>query len=97
LLFDFVLAFPSFVVQIACPTIPKPPQLPEFPIHLLCEFLISMVRSFSKYWAATKILKTDATKQEAATMAARLYLCKAIQITLNNGLRMLTMNPLQQM
>jgi arginyl-tRNA synthetase len=56
LLLDYVLGFPTLVHSIGCPNIPHPPELPEWNIHLLCDFLISLVRSFSKYWAGTHVL-----------------------------------------
>jgi len=97
LFFEYILAFPTLIEHIACPEIPETPALPEFPVHLLCDFLISLVRHFSKYWSAVKILKENPTKEEAATLYARLYLLKALQLVLNNGLQMLTMTPLQRM
>jgi len=97
LLMDYANYFPQLVVKCACPPIPKFPALPEFPVHLLCDFVLSMVRLFSKYWASVQILKSDTTNEEATVMHARLYLLKALQQVLENALHMLTINPLQKM
>jgi len=97
LLMDCVLAFPTVINQIGSPVIPPAPGLPEFAIHLLIDFLLSLVRLFSKYWSGCKILKENPTKEETKLLVARLYLCKALQLTLNNGLKMLTIVPLQKM
>lgn len=97
LLMTFLIHFPSLIYHIGCPTLPDAPGLPDFPVHLLPDFLISLVRAFSKYWVAVKILNPNPTKEESEVLFARLYLLKALQIVLNNGLRMLTMTPLERM
>lgn len=69
----------------------------SYSFQQLCDNLISLVRLFSKYWAGTRILKENPTKEEGAVMVARLYLIKAVQLVLNNGLKMLTIAPLTKM
>lgn len=40
LFFEYILSFPSTVLFVACPPIPDPPQLPEFPVHLVFIFYL---------------------------------------------------------
>ena len=95
LLLEFILPFPSLIHQIACPTFPAAPQLPEFSTNKLCDFCMNLVNHFSSYYKSVRIL-TD-TEDQFPVMFARIYFCKALQIVLDNALDILTMKPPQRM
>jgi len=92
LLLKFVLDFPRMVYSIACPSYPAAPQLPDFAVNKLLDFCMDLVKSFSSYYSSHTILQDD-TK----LMFARLHLAKALQQVLINALRILTIEPLEQM
>ena len=96
LLLEYVLPFPNLIQQIACPPFPAPPGLPEYATNKLCDFCMTLVKSFSSYYKSVKILKAD-NEEEAKVMFARLYFCATLQTVLDNALDILTMKPPQRM
>lgn len=92
-----VLMFPSLLVDIACPRLPSPPNLPEFQTQRLCEFLSRIVGLFSKkLWSRVRILADKDKPEDFPVMNTRLYLVKAIHAVMENGIRILTMKPLER-
>ena len=53
---EYVLPFPNLIQQIACPVFPAPPGLPEYATNKLCDFCMTLVKSFSSYYKSVKIL-----------------------------------------
>lgn len=95
LLLNYLLPFSHLVLTTACPNYPPAPQIPEFPTARLCEFLCKLAKDFSKYWSTSRVLSTDEDKHQL--MFVRIYLLRALKTVLTNGLRLLTMNPLDKM
>lgn len=103
LLLDFVLPFASIIVDAAMPPLPKPPALPSYGMHRICDFLNSFVRALSGYYgpAGVRILpvqsQLDAGFNDFAAMHARVHACKAFKQVIDNGLRLLMIEPLERM
>eukprot|EP01104_Vermistella_antarctica_P004100 TRINITY_DN14614_c0_g1_i1.p1 TRINITY_DN14614_c0_g1~~TRINITY_DN14614_c0_g1_i1.p1 ORF type:complete len:711 (+),score=253.56 TRINITY_DN14614_c0_g1_i1:127-2259(+) len=93
LVMDYILPFPGLVLHCACPTIPDEPKLPQFSTSQITDFLVDLVRDFSKYYARVKIVR----ESEPDVTHARLYWASALQQVLNNGLRLLTITPVEKM
>eukprot|EP00227_Mantoniella_beaufortii_P005309 CAMPEP_0197614138 /NCGR_PEP_ID=MMETSP1326-20131121/59372_1 /TAXON_ID=1155430 /ORGANISM="Genus nov. species nov., Strain RCC2288" /LENGTH=718 /DNA_ID=CAMNT_0043183007 /DNA_START=37 /DNA_END=2193 /DNA_ORIENTATION=- len=104
ILMEFVLPFASMITDGASPTLPMPPALPGYGTHKVCDFLNSMVRALSAYYGpnGVRILPMDSqleagTWDGAAAMHARIHLCKAFKQVIDNGLRLLMIEPLERM
>lgn len=98
LLMDFVLPFYSIIESSACPTFPQLPGLPEFKTHVMCEYLNSFTRRLSSYYRSVRILPGDEPGTGGGdAMHARLQLCKAFKQCIDNGLRLLMIEPLEKM
>ena len=103
ILMEFVLPFASMIVDGAMPKLPEPPALPSYGTHKVCDFLNGMVRGLSAYYgpAGVRILPTDSQLEEgwngAAATHARIHLCKAFKQVIDNGLRLLMIEPLERM
>ena len=104
ILMEFVLPFASMIRDGAMPKLPEPPALPSYGTHKVCEFLNAMVRALSGYYGpqGVRILPTDAQLEGgewggAAAMHARVQLCKAFKQVIDNGLRLLMIEPLERM
>ena len=98
LLMDFVLPFYQVIEGGACPNVPPLPGLPEFKTHVICEFLNAFTRRLSSYYRAVRILPGDSDGDGGgAAMHARLELCKAFKQTIDNGLRLLMVEPVEKM
>eukprot|EP00708_Paratrimastix_pyriformis_P002214 GAFH01000955.1.p2 GENE.GAFH01000955.1~~GAFH01000955.1.p2 ORF type:complete len:736 (-),score=385.89 GAFH01000955.1:67-2121(-) len=95
LLIEYLITFPDVVWAIAVPAMPARPALPQFSAHLLCDHLVSLVRLFSSYYKRVKIINPDPA--QAPLMHARLWMCRLVQQVLGNGMKLLTMHPLDQM
>merc|ERR1712178_267029 len=50
MLVEFVWSFGTIIQHAAFPDIPKPPGLPDFGTHKICEFLNHFVRALSSYY-----------------------------------------------
>ena len=101
---EFVLPFASMITDGASPTLPTPPLLPAYGTHKVCDFLNSMVRALSAYYGpnGVRILPMDSQLQAgtwdgANAMHARIHLCKAFKQVIDNGLRLLMIEPLERM
>jgi len=100
LLLDYVLNFGNIIRAAACPTIPAPPQLPEYGTHKVCDFLNYYVRALSSYYGpkGVRILPTPCGKHGGGpAMYARIHLCNAFKQVIDNGLKLLMINPLEKM
>ena len=82
-------------------TIPAPPQLPTVATHRICEFLNFFVRALSSYYgpSGVRILPSPdgSGRGGGDAMLARIYLCQAFRQVIDNGLRLLMMEPLTRM
>ena len=82
---------------------PEPPQLPQYGCHKVCDFLNTMVRQLSGYYGpqGVRILPTDSQLETGwdgvAATHARVHLCKAFKQVIDNGLRLLMIEPLERM
>ena len=103
LLLDFVLPFASMICDSAMPPLPKPPALPSYGMHRVCDFLNMFVRALSGYYgpAGVRILpvqsQLDQGFSDFAAMHARVHACKAFKQVIDNGLRLLMIEPLERM
>ena len=109
LLMDYVLPFPALLKQAALPVLPKPPQLPDYGTHKVCDFLNAFARQLSGYYgpAGVRILLPTRADEEGAppaheaaaveAMHARVHFCAAMRTVLDNGLDLLMIKPLRQM
>ena len=101
MLLDFVLPYASMLNDSTCPTIPAPPQLPTVATHRICEFLNFFVRALSSYYgpSGVRILPSPdgSGRGGGDAMLARIYLCQAFRQVIDNGLRLLMMEPLTRM
>lgn len=109
LLMEFVVPFASVVKAAAQPPLPPPPALPDYGTHKVCDFLNMFARSLSGYYgpAGVRILPLTRdpgggpapppTPEAVAAMHARVHLCAAFRTVLNNGLRLLMVEPLDKM
>jgi arginyl-tRNA synthetase len=105
ILMEFVLPFASMIRDGASPALPEPPLLPQYGTHKVCDFLNHMVRALSGYYGPTgvRILPTDSMLEGpepwdgAAATHARVHLCKAFKQVIDNGLRLLMIEPLERM
>ena len=101
---EYVLPFASMIRDGASPKLPEPPALPQYGTHKVCEFLNGMVRALSGYYgpSGVRILPTDSQLEDgtwdgAQAMHARVHLCKAFKQVIDNGLRLLMIEPLERM
>ena len=103
LLLDFVLPFASMITDAAMPTLPKPPALPSYGMHRVCDFLNMFVRAASGWYgpAGVRMMpvqsQLDAGWNETAAMHARIHACKCFKQVIDNGLRLLMIEPLERM
>jgi len=104
ILMEYVLPFASMIRDGASPKLPEPPALPQYGTHKVCEFLNGMVRALSGYYGpnGVRILPTDSQLEDgtwdgAQAMHARVHLCKAFKQVIDNGLRLLMIEPLERM
>ena len=102
LLLDFVLPFASMITDAAMPTLPKPPALPSYGMHRVCDFLNMFVRAASGWYgpAGVRMMpvqsQLDAGWNETASMHARIHACKCFKQVMDNGLRLLMIEPLER-
>ena len=110
MLMEYVLPFASLIKDASCPALPEPPALPAYGTHKICEFLNFFVRALSGYYgpAGVRILPTATQLNPndgagggswtgAASMHARIHLCKMFKQVIDNGLRLLMIEPLERM
>lgn len=104
ILMEFMLPFASMIRDGASPALPEPPLLPQYGTHKVCDFLNHMVRALSAYYGPTgvRILPVDSVLDAggwdgASAMHARVHLCKAFKQVIDNGLRLLMIEPLERM
>ena len=106
ILMEYVLPFASIIKEAAMPKLPTPPALPSYGCHKICEFLNFLVRAMSGYYGpkGVRILpvqsQIDAGEfdaKAAGSMHARVHLCKAFKQVIDNGLRLLMIDPLERM
>eukprot|EP01096_Ripella_sp_DP13-Kostka_P002077 TRINITY_DN12756_c0_g4_i1.p1 TRINITY_DN12756_c0_g4~~TRINITY_DN12756_c0_g4_i1.p1 ORF type:complete len:752 (+),score=434.69 TRINITY_DN12756_c0_g4_i1:52-2256(+) len=93
LFLKYAMAFPKVVYETACPRLVELPGVPEFATNRLCEHLMALAQDFSKYYAKHRILNADDTE----LMYARLYWAQSLKQIMVNGLRILTIIPVQKM
>ncbi len=89
----FVLSFPNIVIQCALPPQPQLPALAEWQSHRICEHLVQLVRAFSSYYHAVRLI----TPNDHHSTHQHIYFSEAIKIVLDNGLRLLMIEPLVRM
>lgn len=91
----FAMAFPKVVFETACPRLVELPGIPEFATNRLCEHLMSLAHEFSKYYAKPehRILNAEDTE----LMYARMFWALSLKQVLVNGLRILTIVPVERM
>jgi arginyl-tRNA synthetase len=89
----YIMSFPSTVMACALPPQPQPPALAEWPSHRTCEFLVQLVRSFSSYYHAVRFI----TPANPSATFQRIYFTAAVKQVLDNGLRLLMIEPLVRM
>ena len=103
ILMEFVLPFAGMIREGASPKLPEPPALPSYGTHKVCDFLNAMVRALSGYYGpqGVRILPTDSQLESgwdgADATHARVHLCKAFKQVIDNGLRLLMIEPLERM
>lgn len=64
--------------------------------NLICNFLYSLCGCYSSYYRRVRIL-TEPREQLLPVMFARIYLLKAIEVVLHNGLQLLDIEPVRYM
>lgn len=89
----FILSFPNIVIQCALPPQPQLPALAEWQSHRICEHLVQLVRAFSSYYHAVRLI----TPTDHHSTHQHIFFSKAIKIVLDNGLRLLMIEPLVRM
>ena len=107
---EYVLPFTSMVRGAALPPLPPPPGLPEFGTHKVADFLNAFTRTLSGYygpsgvrilpgagWAEQQASDPAGAARTVAAMHARLHLCNAFKQVIDNGLRLLLIEPLDRM
>lgn len=94
LLFNYVILFPSVVRE----TIVGMEKSTAEPIqtHKICQFLLSLSNTMSRYYSKTHIL-IESRSHLMPLMFARLYLMKAIQAVMHDGLSLLGIEPCTQL
>lgn len=103
ILMEYVLPFAGLIRDGAMPALPAPPALPSYGTHKVCDFLNGMVRALSAYYGpqGVRILPTDSQLEAgwdgADATHARVHLCKAFKQVIDNGLRLLMIEPLERM
>lgn len=106
LLMEFVLPFASMLKTAALPALPRPPALPDYGTHKVCDFLNMFTRALSTYYAGVRILPMlkDAngqpmppTPEVVNAMHMRVHLCATFKQVIDNALILLGINPLQKM
>lgn len=106
ILMEFVMSFPGLLKEAASADrpMPKPPQLPEYGTHKVCEFLNNMTRKLSSYYGpkGVRILPhksqtTMVTIDQQKPLHARIYLMKAFRQVIDNGLNKVMIKPLRKM
>tara|TARA_B100001142_G_scaffold294710_1_gene315106 strand:- start:376 stop:2760 length:2385 start_codon:yes stop_codon:yes gene_type:complete len=103
ILMEYVLPFASMIREAGHAKLPEPPQLPQYGCHKVCDFLNTMVRQLSGYYGpqGVRILPTDSQLETGwdgvAATHARVHLCKAFKQVIDNGLRLLMIEPLERM
>ena len=68
--------------------------------HQVCDFLNYMVRALSSYYGpkGVRILPTpDGTMGGGPSMYPRMYFCQALKQVIDNGLKLLMIEPLEKM
>jgi arginyl-tRNA synthetase len=91
------------ITDAAMPTLPKPPALPSYGMHRVCDFLNMFVRALSGYYgpAGVRMMpvqsQLDAGWNETPSMHARIHACKCFKQVIDNGLRLLMIEPLERM
>lgn len=99
LFIENVLMFPVMIMQAAMPDVPAEPALPEYGLHKTCDFLLNLTQQFSSFYNKTHVMvhadkAKNATPEELDAMYARIYLIKSLKTVLDNGLRLLMIEPL---
>jgi arginyl-tRNA synthetase len=105
LLMEYVLPFSQMLCDAALPKLPEPPALPSYGTHKVCEFLNAMVRAVSGYYgpAGVRILPMTNHVKEGEhmwnknAMWQRVHYLTALRQVLDNGLRLLMIEPLEKM
>ena len=105
ILMEFVLPFASMIVDGAMPKLPEPPALPSYGTHKVCDFLNGMVRALSGYYgpdgrahpAHGQSAGGPGVGRRRRDARARIHLCKAFKQVIDNGLRLLMIEPLERM
>jgi arginyl-tRNA synthetase len=99
LLMEYILGFSAMLKLAAGSKLPEPPLLPDYGTHKVCDFLNFLVRSLSSYYGpkGVRILPTTDGKGGGAAMYPRIYFCKALKQVIDNGLRLLMIEPLEKM
>jgi len=99
LLLDHVLMFSATLKMAACSALPEPPGLPDYGTHKVCDFLNAIVRNLSSYYGpkGVRILPTADGKGGGPAMYARIFFCQALKQVIDNGLRLLMIEPLEKM
>lgn len=106
MMMEFVLGFPTTLKEAVCPSgkeMPKPPGLPEFATHKVCEFLNQFVRRLSSYYGpkGVRILphrdQDTVPDDQQKAIHARIFLCQCFRQVIDNGLDKLMIKPLRRM
>jgi len=105
MLMEYVLPFAGLIREGAMPVVPAPPALPSYGTHKVCDFLNGFVRALSGYYGpqGVRILPMDSQLEhgwagvDTDATHARVQLCKAFKQVIDNGLRLLMIEPLERM
>ncbi|XP_072017674.1 DALR anticodon-binding domain-containing protein 3-like [Amphiura filiformis] len=96
LLFNYVLQYPIILQDVYQEVMSNLGPKVNLQMHKICGFLVSLSRDLSSYYSHVHILG-GGHSHLLPVMFARLYLMKAIQQVIRNGLSLLNIRPLEQM
>ncbi|KAJ6226430.1 arginine--tRNA ligase [Anaeramoeba flamelloides] len=92
LVMNYLMKFNRIIRDAAIPKIPVMPKIPEFGTSKIPEFLNFLVRRFSSYYKRVPILNG-----KPEDLHPRLRFVKAVSQVVDNGLRLLSIEPLERM
>ncbi|XP_033103074.1 DALR anticodon-binding domain-containing protein 3-like isoform X2 [Anneissia japonica] len=96
LFFQYILPYPDIITEVLEPVFHSVGPRIQLQTHKVCGFLVNLSRDLSAYYSRTHVL-SEARAHLLPVMFARLHLLKAIKQIMDNSLKLIDIEPLQEM